>query len=141
MWFNITRQTGLRLTVIAVLFSAITATTARAGQIARSTANGAYINVSGTDTSGCIWFYVYASRGGTTQAPETYAYYDVYNGCTGQWIAYGGGRVANTALKTTKKSATLTLTSTSSADFYSDGNSGSVSFTLAADGLYSSSYS
>ena len=82
MWFNITRQTGLRLTVIAVLFSAITATTASAGQIARSTANGAYINVSGTDTSGCIWFYVYASRGGTTQAPETYAYYDVYNGCT-----------------------------------------------------------
>jgi hypothetical protein len=141
MSFNITRHIGLRFTGAAVLLSALTATTAAAGQVARSTGNGTYISVSGSDTSGCIWFYMYASRGGTTQAPQTYVYYDVYNGCSGQWIAYGGGRVANTALKATKKSATLNVTSANNADFYSEGSTGSVTLTITADGLGSYSYS
>jgi hypothetical protein len=133
---NIARHLGL-----AVLASILTAATASAGPVTRSNGNGTYINVSGTDSGGCIWFYLYASRGGTTQAPDTYVFYDVYNRCTSEWIAYGGGRVVNTALKTTKKSANLTLDAGSSLDFSTEGAIGSLDVTLTADGFYSSSYS
>lgn len=126
---------------LAVLVSVLTAATASAGPVTRSNGNGAFVSVFGTDSSGCIWLYLYASRGGTAQAPDTYMFYDVYNQCTSQWIAYGSGRVANAALKTTKKSATLTLDAASSADFYTEGATGSLDVTVTVDGLYSSSYS
>jgi hypothetical protein len=138
---NLTRNAALHSVGIALVLLTVTGSSATAGQTARSKGNGAYVSASGNDASGCLWFYLSASRGGTAQAPETYVYYDIYNQCTSQWIAYGGGRVANTTLKTTKKSATLLITPTASADFHVEGIAGSLSVTWAADGLYSSTYS
>src|SRR4051794_20904839 len=68
-------------------------------------------------------------------------YYDMYNQCTNQWVAYGGGRIANTALKATKKAATLVISPAGTAGFTTEGYTGSLKLTLAADGLYSSTYS
>jgi hypothetical protein len=134
-------HTALRYLAVTAFVCALATGNAFAGQTARSTGNGAYINVSGTDTSGCVWFYVYASKGGTTQAPETYMYYDIYNQCTGQWVAYGGGRIANSALKATKTSATLVVSPAGAAGFTTEGYTGSLNLKVTADGLYSSTYS
>lgn len=136
-----TRNTALHIVGLVLVLLAVTGGSASAGQTARSKSNGAYVFASGNDASGCVWFYLSASRGGTTQAPETYLYYDMYNQCTNQWIAYGGGRVANTTLKTTNKRATLLITPTSSSDFHVEGIAGTLSITWTADGLYSSTYS
>jgi len=136
-----TRNIARHLTGLTVLVSMLAAATASAGPVTRSKGNGDYINVSGTDSSGCIWFYLYAVRTGTEAATQTYLFYDVYDRCTGLWIAYGSGSVPNTALKTTKKSATVALDAVSSATFYSEGAAGSIDVTLTADGLYSYSYS
>src|SRR5215210_6817450 len=100
---NLTRNAALHAVGIAFVLLAVTGSSASAGQTARSKGNGAYVYVSGNDASGCVWFYLTASRGGTAQAPETYVSYDMYNQCTNQWIAYASGRIANTTLKTTKK--------------------------------------
>lgn len=75
----------------------------------KSKGNGAHISVSGFDSTGCIWSYVYVSRTGTTAAPQTWMSYDVYNGCSREWIASGHGLVPNTTLKVTNK-VTLSLT-------------------------------
>jgi hypothetical protein len=135
-----TRNTALRLLAATFVFAVVT-DSAFAGQTARSTGNGTYISVSGNDSSGCMWFWVYASRGGTTQAPETYLAYDVYNQCTSQWIASGNGRIANAAFKATGKRATLSVSPAAAAGFFAAGDTGSLTLTVTGDGLYSSEYS
>jgi hypothetical protein len=135
------RNTALQIVALPLVLLALCSSDASAQQTAHSKTNGAYVSASGNDSSGCVWFYVSASRGGTPQAPETYVYYDIYNQCASQWIAYGGGRVANTALKTTKNRATLIITPVASSNFQVEGLTGSLSLTWTADGLFSVSYS
>lgn len=128
---------GLALTAsICVLATA----NAFAGQTARWTNNGAYIEVWGHDTTGCIGFYVAASKAGTAQAPETYVYYDTYNQCTGQWIGSGFGRIANSAFKVTGKSATLAVSPAGSEGFTTEGYTGSLSLKVTADGVFLDTY-
>ena len=132
---------ALRALAITAFICAMATGNAFAGQTARSTGNGSYIQVSGIDTTRCIWFYAYASKGGTAQARETYLSYDIYNNCTGEWIAYGFGRIANSALKATRKSATLVVSPASTAGFTTEGYTGSLSLKVTADGLFSQTYS
>jgi hypothetical protein len=137
---NRTRH-ALRVVTLVLGVAAVTASGAAAEQVGRSKTNGAYISVSGNDATGCIWSYLGAGRGGTKAAPTTWMSYDVYNGCTGEWIAYGRGTIANTALKVSNKGATLVITPTASANFYADGAIASIKLTLTANGLVSYSYS
>ena len=103
--------------------------------------NGGYLAASGYDTSGCIWSYVYAGRGGTTAAPQTWMNYDVYDVCAGQWPASGWGIIPNTALKIGNKTATLVFTPSASANFSAQGETGPIQIKVTADGLFSYSYS
>jgi hypothetical protein len=112
-----------------------------AGQVVRSKGNGAYVEAWGTDTTGCVWTYVNVSKGGTKAAPQTWMYYDVYDYCSGQWIAYGGGSISNTSLKVTGTTAKVTMTTSANASFYTEGLTGSVQLTFTADGFESSTYS
>ena len=107
---------------------------------AKSKGNGAQMSVSGVDSTGCIWSYVYASRTGTTAAPQTWMSYDVYNGCSREWIASGHGLVPNTTLKVTNK-VTLSLTPSANSNFYLDGATGSIQLTLTPNGVSSYRYS
>lgn len=140
MTSNLSRNAMAHILFTAALAAFIT-TPAFAGDITKSKGNGAYIAISGQDASGCIWSYLYVSRGGTTAAPETWMSYDVYNSCSGEWIAYGGGNVANASFKVTRQGATLVMSPTSSAKFSTYGVTGPIQLTLAADGLSSYSYS
>jgi len=132
---------ALRALALTAFICVLATGNAFAGQTARWTNNGAYIEVWGHDTTGCLGFYVSASKAGTAQAPETYVYYDTYNQCTGQWIGSGFGRIANSAFKATKKSATLVFSSAGNAGFTTEGYTGSLNLKVTADGLYSSTYS
>ena len=126
---------------LILLVSAVMTEAGFAQPAAKSKGNGAYMSVSGTDSSGCVWSYIYVSKTGTTAAPQTWMSYDVYNGCTGEWIAYGHGLIANTRFKVTNKGATLVITPSAGANFYTAGASGTLNLTLMADGVSSYSYS
>jgi hypothetical protein len=138
---SITRTTAVHTLGLALGLLAVTANTASAGQVYHFKNNGAYAEMSGSDSTGCIWFYVSVSRGGTMQAPETNAYYEMYNQCTSESVGWGSGRVANTSFKTSKKGATLTLSPSASADFSTSGAVGTLSITWIVDGVWSYSYS
>jgi hypothetical protein len=134
-------QNTLRILALATFMSAITTAAGFAQPAAKSKGNGAFMSVSGTDSTGCVWTYLYVSKSGTAAAPQTWLSYDVYDGCTGEWMAAGYGLVANTAFKTTNKTATLVITPSSNANFHTQGAGGSIKLTLTADGVSSSSYS
>ena len=68
-------------------------------------------------------------------------YYDIYNACTDQWIAWGYGTIPNSALKAGNKSTGLVITPSTSASFQTDGDTGPIRITLSADGVYASSFS
>lgn len=137
---SILSRNTLTIVLVAAALSGFT-TAHAAAEVRKSKGNGAYISASGTDASGCVWSELYVSRTGTKAAPQTWMYYYVYNTCSGEWIAYGDGLIANTSLKTTQKAATLTVTPTASANFYAAGSAGPMQITVTADGAYSYSYS
>ena len=137
---SILSRNTVAIVLVATALAAFT-TAPAAAQVRKSKGNGAYISASGSDASGCVWSEVYVSRTGTKAAPQTWMYYYAYNACSGEWIAYGDGLIANASLKTTQKGATLTVTPTTSANFYAAGSAGSMQITLTADGAYSHSYS
>src|SRR5687767_5112628 len=64
----------------------------------------------------------------------TWMEYYVYDLCAEQWIAYGNGLIANSALTVRNKVATLQVTPVASADFYAEGPTGTVQLTATADG-------
>ena len=127
--------------VLVMLHSSSMGTISAAPRVAKFKNNGAYINVSGWLANGCTWFYLDAGKSGTTSAPTTYLYYDVRDACSDQWLAYGGGQIANSALTVSKKGATLTLTPAATASFSVEGTTGAIALTLTSDGLFSSWYS
>jgi hypothetical protein len=137
-WIN-NRSCTTRLSIAVLLLSLATASRTFAGPPTRFTNNGAYIDVYGTDASGCIEFYLNASRGGTAQAPETWLSYVLYNQCTGELIADGGGLIPNSAFRPKPRSATLTITPSNSANFAMNGITGAVKLTVTADGVVTQS--
>ena len=74
-------------------------------------------------------------------SPATWLAYDVYDVCAVQSIAYGYGLIANSALTVRDKVATLQVTPVASADFYAEGQTGTVQLTATADGNSSYSFS
>jgi len=130
-----------RRVLFALLISTLAAGTASAGVVAKFRSNGAFLRAEGYDATGCIWMSVYASKGGSKTSPATWMEYYVYDVCAEQWIAYGNGLIANSALTVRNKVATLQVTPVASADFYAEGQTGTVQLTATADGNYSASFS
>jgi hypothetical protein len=127
--------------VLVMLHSSSMGSVSAAPRVAKFKNNGAYINVSGWLGNGCTSFYLYAGKSGTTSAPTTDLYYNVYDACSHQWLAHGGGQIANSALMVSKNRATLKRTAAAAASFSVEGTTGAIALTLTSDGLYSSSYS
>ena len=126
---------------LTIAFAVLGASAAHGGEVSRSKGNGSFVSVSGSDASGCVWSYLYVSKGGTSSAPVTWMYYDAYNYCSGEWIAGGEGKIANTALKVTKQGATLNLTAAAASALFTQGVTGPIQLTFTADGFSSYSYS
>ena len=97
--------------------------------------NGAFAEIIGSDGVGCRSFYLYIGRGGTTAAPETYLYYDMYDGCTNIW-AYGSGTVPNGSPVTSKNTVTIKASGAPSNSFYAEGERVNISLTLMKDGVF-----
>ncbi|HZB26073.1 MAG TPA: hypothetical protein VE379_08065 [Vicinamibacterales bacterium] len=114
---------------------------ASADAAAKFTTNGAYVEVWGTDASGCVRLFVHAGRGGRGVAAETTMHYWLYNECTNTYLAYGSGRIANDALHVTNKQATLVFSPSPSATFYAEGATGTIALTIEANGVYSTTSS
>jgi hypothetical protein len=132
------RRIGIAALVLTVLELGGTAS---AGVVAKHRGNGAFASVYGTDTSGCRWIYLDVSRGGTTAAPQTWLYYDVFDACNGQTESRGFGQIPNSDLKVSQKSTVLTTTPSSNGEFYAEGAAGSINITWTADGAFTSTYS
>ena len=97
----------------------------------RFKAEGAYAEAWLTE--GCVYGYVWVSRGGPVTAPETYLNYGVYDGCTGGLLAEGWGPVANSVFKTTTKGARLRLQVGVSEAFSTLGEIGLIDVVWVAD--------
>ena len=134
------RRNTHRTAAVTLLMAGMTAS-AFAGPVTRVKGNGAYLSVSGYDASGCIYSSLTAAKTGTNAAPQTFLYYDMYDLCAGQWIGSGNGYIPNSALKVGNKTATLAVTPSSTADFYTEGLTGPIRLTLKADGVESASFS
>jgi hypothetical protein len=135
-------RTTMKFAIAAALMSTLgTAPAAEAQPVNRYKGNGAWLSVSGYDSSGCRSFFVLVSRGGTNAAPQTVLYYDIYDYCAGTWAATGSGTIPNTDLKISGKTVTLKTTGADSATFSSEGDAPIISLTLTKNGSYSESWS
>jgi hypothetical protein len=130
----------LSIASIAMIVLALGGTVS-AGVVAKHRGNGAFANVFGPDASGCKWIYLDVGRGGTTAAPQTWLYYDVYDGCTGLTESRGWGAIPNSDLKVSQKSTVLTTTPSANSEFYAEGAAGSINITWKADGSYTYTFS
>ena len=131
----------LRILALTTFVSASMVATGFAEPPAKWKGNGALMEVFGSDSTGCIGSYVYVSRTGTTAAPQTWMWYDVYDRCASARIAFGYGLVANATFKVTNKSVTLVITPSNNANFTAEGVTGSIQLTLTADGVSSYRFS
>jgi hypothetical protein len=113
---------------------------AHAQQVGKYKSNGAYANANGTDAGGCRYFYISVARGGTTAAPETYLYYDIYDSCTGTW-SWGNGTIPNAAFKSGNKTMTLNFTGSTSGGFYAEGESLAIALTFTRDSSFTNTWS
>ena len=129
------RVIGLSLSVLAL------PTLASADAPAKFTTNGAYVEVWGTDPSGCVQLLVHAAKGGKGIATETTMHYWLYDGCTNTYLAFGGGRIPNDAFHVTSKQATLVFSPAPSPTFYAEGATGTIAVTIEPNGVYSSTSS
>ena len=130
-------QNMLRIVALTTIVTATMTAVAFAGPAAKSKGNGAFVEVWGYDSTGCVWTYLYVSKAGTAAAPQTWMHYYAYDYCNDQSLAYGYGGVANTTFKSTTKSATLVISPSSNANFYAEGSIGSIKLTVKADGVWS----
>src|SRR5688572_23688311 len=65
--------TTMKLAVAAALMLSLGgAPPADAQPLNKYKSNGAFVEIAGSDDTGCRYFYVYVTRGGTSAAPETY---------------------------------------------------------------------
>jgi hypothetical protein len=129
--------TTMKLALAAALMLSLGgARTADAQPLNKYKSNGAFVEIAGSDDTGCRYFYVYVTRGGTSAAPETYLYYDTFDGCANTW-AYGSGRISNGSFVTSKNTATLKFSGTSSGSFYAEGERPTIALTLTKDGVFS----
>jgi hypothetical protein len=133
--------TALALTVGATLvLMAATPRRAQAEQVGKYKSNGAYANTNGTDGTGCRYFSISVARGGTTAAPQTYLYYDVYDACAGAW-SWGNGTIPNAAFKTGNKTMALNFTGSTSGGFYAEGEPLAIALTFTKDSSFTEKWS
>ena len=127
--------TTLKLATAAALTLILGAANTNAQPVTKSKSNGAFAEIIGNDGIGCRFFYIYIARGGTTAAPETYLFYDMYDACTNT-SAYGYGTVPNGSLVTSKNTTTIKASGAPSSSFYAEGERANISLTLTRDGVF-----
>jgi hypothetical protein len=121
---------ALRIAVVATILLS-TASAFAATVVSSFKAKGAFAYLDGSDGE-CTWYYMSVSRGGALNAPETYLYYYVYNGCTNEW-AYGNGRIPNSSFTVSGRTSRLRTDPTASPEFYTLGQTGRIDLTWTED--------
>lgn len=120
---------GVRFVLAALLFSS---TTVMAGTVVSSfKSKGAFASMS-AQYDDCTWMYLSVSRGGPVDAPETYLYYSVYNGCTGE-SSWGSGRIPNRDFTVSGKKSKLNTNPTAIPEMSTGGQAGRIALTWTAD--------
>jgi hypothetical protein len=133
--------TRIHAAALAALALVVAGGNASAAPIARTTNNGAYATAGGVDASGCVWLYLSAWRSGTNAAPQTSLYYEMFDACAGQSVGFGSGLIPNTALRVGSKSITLSVRVATTATFYTEGPTGTITLTVRPSGLGEFTYS
>ena len=134
-------RTDITLAVVATIaLIAGTPGTAHAQRVGKYKSNGAYAYTSGTDASGCRYFYLSVSRGGTNAAPQTYMYVDMYDSCSGAW-SWGSGTIPNADFKTGTKTVTLKTNGANTNTYFVEGDTLPISLTFTKTSAFSSSWS
>jgi hypothetical protein len=134
-------RTSLTVAVVATIAVIASAPeTAHAQRVGKYKSSGAYATASGTDASGCRFFYIWVGRGGTTASPQTSLYVDSYDSCSGSW-SWASGTIANADFKTGTKSATLKTNGASSTSLSTQGETLAISLTFTKSSAFSYSWS
>jgi hypothetical protein len=128
-----------RMAAVAVAILMTVNGLAAGGPVSKFTNDGAYASVSGTD--GCLYVYVYVSRGGAKSAPQTFLYYQLYDMCSNwQELANGSGTIPNSAFTVKPKGAVLSVTPKASPTFFTRGATGAVSLIFTSNGAYEETF-
>jgi hypothetical protein len=135
-----TTSTAAVAIVTLLLNIAFIAPASAAGRTGKYKSNGAFAQAYGYDATGCRWFYLYVAKGGTTAAPQTYLYYDIYDSCAGAW-SWGNGTIPNVDFKVGSRSITLKTTPANASGFFTEGESLAISLTFTPDRVYSVTWS
>jgi hypothetical protein len=127
--------------LLAFVLASAAPPVAMAGVVVKYKSNGSFLSLGGSDASGCIWFDMYVSRGGTKANPQTWMYYNIADYCSGEWLGSGDGVIPNTAFKATAKAATLSVTPSSLTNFNFWGVTGAIQLSVKPNGVYTYSFS
>jgi len=130
-----------RVAVLSILVLAATHTSAFADPVAKFTNNGAYAFAYGVDVSGCVSTYVSVDRSGTKAAPQTWLYYNLYDRCASETIAFGYGTIPSTAFKVANQKISLNVNVATVGTLYREGITGTISLTFVADGAFKVTFS
>jgi hypothetical protein len=118
----------IALTLVAVAGFDVPAS---AGPVFKMTNEGAYAYAVGSE--GCVFLYLDVGRYGTTGAQRTWLYYDLYDSCRWESIAWGSGEIPNEAFTLNKKSATLQLNVAATPTLFTQGATGDISLVFERD--------
>lgn len=124
--------------LLAIVVALVTAASAFAEQ-AKVVSNGDTATLSASDGT-CAVSWVSLSRNTTASGTETYIEYYVYDTCVGEYLTYGGGRIANADFKLTKKTAKVHTDFSYDPNFYFYGASGRVDLTWTINASISNRY-
>jgi hypothetical protein len=134
------KRKALKAAVISAVVLIIGGSTpVGAEQTGRYKSNGAYAAAFGSDETGCRSFVVVVSRGGTTKAPETYLFYDVYDFCTDMWWS-GNGLIPNADFRT-GKTVTLVTSGLASSTFVTQAEGLPLSLTFTRSDVFTTRWS
>lgn len=129
---NHSHQLNFVTRALVLVLVAIAHATVASAEVSRFKSNGAFASASATD-GGCLWADVYVSRGGPASAPETYLGYSLYDACVSEYVAYGYGPVANSALQVSGNRAQLLVDVGGDPAFVTVGAVGRIDFKWFAD--------
>jgi hypothetical protein len=130
----------IRIAMLTAAALASANTVALAGPVTKFTNEGGYASVGGSD--GCLLFFLEVSRYGAHTTQQTFLYYEVYDVCVGQSVAYGSGTIPNSALVVNKnKNTTLSVAVATTSTFFTSGTTGNISLTFAPDTTFEHTFS
>ena len=109
-----------------------------AGPVFKASNEGAYAFAGGTD--GCLFLYMEVGRAGTKTTQQTVLYYDLFDSCTWQLIAYGYGNIPNEALRIDKNTASLSLNVAATPSLFTQGATGEIALVWAQDGPFATRF-